>query len=384
MDWDFGKKNSRRVYLKDVAEIKKGIFLAEHDIHPVEQGESEYEYVVLNLRKVNMFGCVFWDSQDLVWTDKPVPKEYLTQLNDIIIPLNNRERMLIVGKKEVGYLIPDYYIVVRTDRKKLLPEYLYRIASDSRRSSDSSFCLGSEKKVFWAEFSGKECPPIGMEDYLLAELELKDKDTQSREGSVVRDRMNVRGNYYERAKQQERISRLSDMHRKWDADGLYHIEGKEYHLEVIESLRESVHLEDDKIVVSVVDATDHSRIKRMLLKWYYEYCESLAKKYVDKIYPKFANYNIPYPTIEFSEMKTVMGKCTHEENNIKFSIFLFSLSPEYIEYVVVHELAHFIHHNHKKDFWLLVEEIMPDWKQYDKNLGEELVNRRSISKNGIL
>ena len=30
------------------------------------------------------------------------------------------------------------------------------------------------------------------------------------------------------------------------------------------------------------------------------------------------------------------------------------------------------------------EEIMPNWKQYDKNLGEELVNRRSISKNGIL
>lgn len=384
MDWDFGKKNSNRVYLKDVAEIKKGILFAEHDIDLLEQGESEHEYVVLNLRKANMFGCIFRDSLKSVWTDKPVPKEYLTQLNDIIISQNDRERMMIVGKTEVGYLIPDYYIVVRTDRKKLLPEYLYSIVSDRRHGANANFCLGSEKKIFWAEFSGRECPPIGIEDYLLAELELKDIETQKYEGGAIRAKMNVRGHYYEQARRQEKIYKLSEMHRKWEAEGLYHIEGKEYHLEVIESLRESVYLKDDKIVVNVVDATDDPRIKRMLLNWYYEYCEIAAKKYVDEIYSKFSEYNIPYPTIELSEMKTVMGKCTHEKSNIKLSILLFSLAPKYIEYVIVHELAHFVYHNHKKDFWLLVEEIMPDWKKYDKNLGEELVNRRSISKNGIL
>ena len=380
MDWDFGKKNSNRVYLKDVAEIRKGILLSEHDIHPVEQGESEHEYVVLNLRKGNMFGCIFWDSQDLVWTDKPVPKEYLTQLNDIIIPLNNREWMLIVGQKEVGYIIPDYYIVVRTNRRKLLPEYLYKIVSDNRRKLGSSFCLGSEKKIFWAEFAGEECPPIGMEDYLLADLELKDIENQNHEGGAIRSRMNARGDYYEQAKLHEKISRSCELQRKWEAEGLYHIEGKDYHLEVIESLRESVHLEDDKIVVNVVDAMDNTRIKRMLIKWYHEYCEVIAKKYMDENYPRFAAYNIPYPTIELLEMKAVMGKCNCEKGKIKFSTILFSLPPKYIEYVVVHELAHFVYHNHKKDFWLLVEEIMPDWKQYDESLGDELRNRRCIRK----
>ena len=35
---------------------------------------------------------------------------------------------------------------------------------------------------------------------------------------------------------------------------------------------------------------------------------------------------------------------------------------EAIEYVVLHEFAHFIHPDHSKDFYGLVEELMPDWK----------------------
>ena len=36
---------------------------------------------------------------------------------------------------------------------------------------------------------------------------------------------------------------------------------------------------------------------------------------------------------------------------------------ECIEYVVLHEFAHFVHPNHSKDFYALVEKLMPDWKE---------------------
>ena len=36
---------------------------------------------------------------------------------------------------------------------------------------------------------------------------------------------------------------------------------------------------------------------------------------------------------------------------------------EAIEYVALHEFAHFIHPNHSKDFYNLVENLMPDWKE---------------------
>jgi len=36
--------------------------------------------------------------------------------------------------------------------------------------------------------------------------------------------------------------------------------------------------------------------------------------------------------------------------------------PEAVDYVVVHELAHLVHHNHGKDFYALVASVLPDWK----------------------
>ena len=39
-----------------------------------------------------------------------------------------------------------------------------------------------------------------------------------------------------------------------------------------------------------------------------------------------------------------------------------------VDYVVIHELAHTVHHNHSKRFWGLVEKILPDYKNRRKHL----------------
>lgn len=266
MDWNFEKKVADRVLLKDVAKISRGVRLADHDIHVLEEGEGNNEYVVLDLKKSNVYGCVFWNSEDLVWTDKPVPEEYLTQLNDVIISFNNTERAVIVGEAEVGFIIPYDYIVVRTDKTKLLPEYLYMNIYRQKRGYPSDFFLGNEKKIFWAQFDNRECSSIGIDDYLSAEIDLRDMDIQVSERKVIRENMKMRKVTYKREKHLRKSQALSAKHSKWAAEGVYHIEGREYHLEVIESIRESVHLEGDKIIVNVVDATDAARVKRLLLK----------------------------------------------------------------------------------------------------------------------
>ena len=39
---------------------------------------------------------------------------------------------------------------------------------------------------------------------------------------------------------------------------------------------------------------------------------------------------------------------------------------EIIDYVVVHELAHTKFNNHSKDYWALVNSILPNYKSYEK------------------
>ena len=70
--------------------------------------------------------------------------------------------------------------------------------------------------------------------------------------------------------------------------------------------------------------------------------------------------------IKITSAKTRLGSC-NGKNSICFSYLLMRHSPEVIDYVVLHELAHTKHHNHGKQFWNLVKKYMPDY-QVRRNL----------------
>ena len=60
--------------------------------------------------------------------------------------------------------------------------------------------------------------------------------------------------------------------------------------------------------------------------------------------------------------RTRFGSCSGK-GRIAFSFRLMAYPPEAVDYVVVHELAHLVHHDHSKNFYALVASILPDWKE---------------------
>jgi predicted metal-dependent hydrolase len=73
-----------------------------------------------------------------------------------------------------------------------------------------------------------------------------------------------------------------------------------------------------------------------------------------------------FPThIGFRKTKTRWGSCSHK-NRLSFNTNLAKMHPDFIEYVVVHELAHIKHKNHSKEFWLEVQKYLPDYKSRKK------------------
>ncbi len=66
--------------------------------------------------------------------------------------------------------------------------------------------------------------------------------------------------------------------------------------------------------------------------------------------------------VSINSAKTRFGSCS-SKNSLNFSCRLMEYDKRAIDYVVVHELAHIVHHDHSKAFWALVEKYMPDYKE---------------------
>lgn len=107
----------------------------------------------------------------------------------------------------------------------------------------------------------------------------------------------------------------------------------------------------------------------MLNNWYKKYAKDVFKKYLDEAYYVF-DEKIPYPIIKVRSMKTRWGVCNRRDNSVTLNLELIKKDPEYLNYVIVHELSHFIHFDHSRAFWRVVEKYCPDYKTVRKKLKE--------------
>ncbi|MBI5392721.1 DUF45 domain-containing protein [Candidatus Woesearchaeota archaeon] len=69
--------------------------------------------------------------------------------------------------------------------------------------------------------------------------------------------------------------------------------------------------------------------------------------------------------IFFKNMNSRWGSCS-ENANINISTRLLFAPEIVLEYVCIHELAHLIEQNHSSNFWNLVQQAMPDYKDQEQ------------------
>lgn len=98
-------------------------------------------------------------------------------------------------------------------------------------------------------------------------------------------------------------------------------------------------------------------------------------KYIYNIYEERINYyyslfeeNIPIPNLKIRKMTSRWGVCNIKNHNVTLNLELSKYNIECLNYVIVHELSHFIHPNHSKEFWLLVGKYYPNYKNIRKYL----------------
>ncbi|MEF9951169.1 MAG: SprT family zinc-dependent metalloprotease [Clostridium sp.] len=144
--------------------------------------------------------------------------------------------------------------------------------------------------------------------------------------------------------------------------------GEEYTLIVVKG-PSSVNIKDNNILVSVDNVDDYNMKKELIHKWYLDRAKIIFMEYIDK-WEGITGLKVLQVTIK--SMKTRWGSCNHRLAKINLNLEMIRKNRGFIDYVVLHEIAHIKHNNHSKEFWDFVKGYIPNYKEFRGKNSESL------------
>ena len=147
--------------------------------------------------------------------------------------------------------------------------------------------------------------------------------------------------------------------------------GRQYRLRIEEGERESIKLMQGQLVV-LTPLPYPSHIEKQLEKWYEAKAQIVFQELFKKALILFTRYDFPTPTLHIRRMEKRWGSCSRN-GKITLNTELIKASKANIEYVMVHELCHLVHFNHKKEFYALLRQLLPDWEKRKAMLEKTMV-----------
>lgn len=145
--------------------------------------------------------------------------------------------------------------------------------------------------------------------------------------------------------------------------------GKWYTIQVLEDSRRRrarVELEGEKMRIHTPD-TSPAWLRGSLERWYMKQAHVIFPVRVMH-YQQMTGGVVK--AIHIKDQKTRWVSCS-SLHNLNFNWRLLMAPPEVLDYVVVHELCHLTHMNHSREFWNMVERVMPEYKERRKWLREQ-------------
>ncbi len=146
----------------------------------------------------------------------------------------------------------------------------------------------------------------------------------------------------------------------------HYFNGKRYLLSVIEkNAVPQVKLCHSEIVLQIRPDANKAKRRSVLDQWYRHELKSMVSPLVTK-WEKKMNVSVTQFTIR--KMKTRWGSCSPLSCTIRINLDLVRKPPEYLEYIVVHELVHLLEPSHNSRFVALMDKFLPKWRFYREGL----------------
>ncbi len=146
----------------------------------------------------------------------------------------------------------------------------------------------------------------------------------------------------------------------------HYFKGKRYLLKVVEQeAKPKVILKHSEIALYIRPNTTIEKRKQLLDEWYRAELKKSVPKMIEKWEPKMG---VKCHEFGIKKMRTKWGTCNIEAKRIWINLELAKKPPEYLEYVIVHELVHLLERKHNNRFVAFMDEFMPKWRFYKEQL----------------
>lgn len=148
----------------------------------------------------------------------------------------------------------------------------------------------------------------------------------------------------------------------------HYVFGEKYVMDIIHSDRyNKIEIYGDKLVFMVNRNKTLVQRKAMLNEWY----RKLLKLKMYELFDKWEGIiGVHANETYVKNMNTRWGSCNVEKKRIWINLQLAKKSIRCLEYIIVHELTHFLERRHNRRFKEYMTTFMPDWKERNKELNQ--------------
>ncbi|ABL05434.1 zinc metalloprotease [Mycobacterium ulcerans Agy99] len=168
-----------------------------------------------------------------------------------------------------------------------------------------------------------------------------------------------RGRLQSTQRQSEREMVTGESHYVW---------GIRRRLKVIERPgRAHFETEGDRLMLYAPEGATPQRRREYLDGWYREQLRQAVPALISKWEQKL---DLKVPRWSIRRMKTKWGSCNRETRHIWINVELAKKHPDCLEYILVHEMTHYLERNHGERFTTLMDGFMPDWRSRRDQLND--------------
>ena len=165
----------------------------------------------------------------------------------------------------------------------------------------------------------------------------------------------------------DRLQNADNQQKKYISGEIHYYLGKQYTLQVVESNTNSVFIESNSLIINSKYPENQEYLEVLLNKWYRNQAKKVFAELLPPIIEKFKKYNVAPAKISIRDMRSRWGSCSRK-GNISLNLQLIKLNENCIRQVMVHEMCHLVYFNHQAGFHALMDEMMPDWKLWKKEM----------------